>query len=158
MNVNQENGNIIMSEEEKYPRGIEVISGPFIINDKNQLLLCLSPKWGVWIVPGGHVNPGETTRDACIRETKEELGLDIEIVDFLSVAESFAEPPIFKRHAHFIFFNYIARLKSSHMDFNEEISETRWFDLDDVLKNPEVKISCKEGAALLKKWLAEHQK
>lgn len=146
-----------MVEEVKYPRGIEVVSGPFIINEQNQLLLCHSPKWGVWIVPGGHVEPGETSKAACIRETKEELGLDIEIIDLLNVSEGFAEPPVFKRNAHFIFFNYIAKLKNDKTCFNEEISEIRWFDLDEVQRAPEVKASCKEGAALLKEWLRKHQ-
>lgn len=147
-----------MAEEIKYPRGIEVVSGPFIINEQNQLLLCHSPKWGVWIVPGGHVEPGETAKAACIRETKEELGLDIEIVDLLNVTEGFTEPPVFKRNAHFIFFNFIARLKSDNPRFNEEISEIKWFDLDEVLNGSDVKISCKEGAKLLKEWLLNHSK
>lgn len=145
-------------ESEKYPRGIEVISGPFIINDKKQLLLCRSPKWDVWIVPGGHVEAGEKAADAAVRETKEELGLDIEIIDLLSVTEDFVSPPTFKRNAHFIFFNYVAKLKNEKLVFNDEINEVRWFDIEEAVFSPDIKLSCQEGAKSLLNWLDKHNK
>ena len=33
-----------------------------------------------WEIPGGHLNVGESPKDALIREVKEETGLDVEIV------------------------------------------------------------------------------
>lgn len=33
------------------------------------------PKGGKWCFPGGHVEPGETSREAIIREVSEELGV-----------------------------------------------------------------------------------
>ncbi|MFD7554222.1 NUDIX domain-containing protein [Streptomyces sp. NPDC059835] len=36
-----------------------------------------------WNLPGGHLNLGETPREACTREIREELGLDLEIGDLL---------------------------------------------------------------------------
>ena len=32
---------------------------------------------GTWSVPGGHIEPGENPKDTCVREVKEETGLDI---------------------------------------------------------------------------------
>jgi 8-oxo-dGTP pyrophosphatase MutT (NUDIX family) len=34
-----------------------------------------SQKWGMYSLVGGHVEPGETFRECCVREVAEELGL-----------------------------------------------------------------------------------
>lgn len=142
----------------KYPKGIEVIVGPFILNDKNELLLFTSPKWkNEWIVPGGHVEPGETLEDAVLRETKEEIGVDIEIVELFNISQNFVSPPEFKRNAHFIFIDFIAKLKSDQFVFNDEISEYKWFGLDEAASSSCVKKSCKKAAAKIKIWL-DHKK
>ena len=38
-------------------------------------------KRGKWLFPKGHVDPGETTAQAALRETEEETGLLVELVD-----------------------------------------------------------------------------
>jgi 8-oxo-dGTP diphosphatase len=43
------------------------------------------PSRGRWSMPGGFVDLGESVEDAAIRETKEEIGIDIEITDLVGV-------------------------------------------------------------------------
>lgn len=43
------------------------------------------PFEGRWVLPGGLVEPNETAREACIREAKEEVGLDVTVVDFVGL-------------------------------------------------------------------------
>ena len=55
-----------------------------IINDNDEFLLLKRANWtgkfpGLWNLPGGGVDEGETPLKAAIRETKEESGLHIEI-------------------------------------------------------------------------------
>lgn len=41
------------------------------------------PYEGSWVLPGGLVERDETAREACIRETKEETGLDVTVEEFV---------------------------------------------------------------------------
>lgn len=43
------------------------------------------PFEGCWVLPGGLVERDETAREACIRETKEEVGLTVEIETFVGL-------------------------------------------------------------------------
>ena len=42
--------------------------------------------YGTWAVPGGHIEQFETLKEAGLRETKEETGLDIELIDEYPIA------------------------------------------------------------------------
>ncbi|ELY35512.1 NUDIX domain-containing protein [Natronorubrum tibetense] len=43
------------------------------------------PFEGSWVLPGGLVERDETARGACVRETKEEVGLDVTIEEFVGL-------------------------------------------------------------------------
>lgn len=41
----------------------------------NKILLLQKPRRGWWVAPGGKMEPGESVRDSCIREFREETGI-----------------------------------------------------------------------------------
>lgn len=41
----------------------------------NQALMLKKPRRGWWVAPGGKMEPGESVRDSCIREFREETGV-----------------------------------------------------------------------------------
>lgn len=43
----------------------------------DQLLLLQKPRRGWWVAPGGKMEPGESVKDACVREFREETGIYI---------------------------------------------------------------------------------
>ena len=51
----------------------------FVVHD-GAVLLHYHQKLARWLPPGGHVDPDELPNHAAIRETREEVGLEIEIV------------------------------------------------------------------------------
>lgn len=70
-----------------YPPKHIVSAAAIIVNDKNEIVLIKGPRRG-WEMPGGQVEEGESIRDAAIRETKEECGLDIVVTRFCGVFQN----------------------------------------------------------------------
>ncbi|HEY4600469.1 MAG TPA: NUDIX domain-containing protein [Cerasibacillus sp.] len=64
-----------------------VSAATVVINDKNEILLIKGPIRG-WEMPGGIVEVGESLKDGAIRETKEETGIDIEIIRFCGIFQN----------------------------------------------------------------------
>ena len=58
-----------------------------MINEENEILLIKGPMRG-WEMPGGQVEEGESLKDAAIRETKEETGIDIEVLKFCGIFQN----------------------------------------------------------------------
>jgi 8-oxo-dGTP pyrophosphatase MutT (NUDIX family) len=51
----------------------------FVI-DKGRVVLMRHPTTGLWLPPGGHVEPGETPDQTAVREVAEETGLTVELL------------------------------------------------------------------------------
>lgn len=137
-----------------FPRGVEVIVGPYIINEKNQVMFCKSPKWkDQWVICGGHVEAGETLQNALKREVKEELGVEIDVKELINVGEMIVSPPEFKRNAHFVFIDFIAYLKDENFKLNEEISEYQWFDIDEAINRDDIRDSYTIALNKIKDWI-----
>jgi nucleoside triphosphatase len=109
---------------QSYP---EATVGGLIVNDKGEILLVRSYKWGnKYTVPGGHIELGERSEAAIKREVKEEVGLDVEPVKLLMVQEAIF-PVDYVKHEHYIFMDYLCRSKSSAVNVDgEEIQEYLW--------------------------------
>jgi 8-oxo-dGTP diphosphatase len=58
-----------------------------VLNDKQEILLIKGPRRG-WEMPDGQVEEGESIKEAAIRETKEESGIDIEITKFCGISQN----------------------------------------------------------------------
>ncbi|WP_411844211.1 NUDIX hydrolase [Salinicoccus sp. HZC-1] len=64
-----------------------VSAATIVLNDQKEILLIKGPMRG-WEMPGGIVEEGESLKDAAIRETKEESGIDIEVLKFCGVFQN----------------------------------------------------------------------
>lgn len=55
-------------------KNVQRVTNCVLVKD-NQVLLLKKPRRGWWVAPGGKMEPGESVRDACIREYREETGV-----------------------------------------------------------------------------------
>jgi 8-oxo-dGTP pyrophosphatase MutT (NUDIX family) len=53
------------------------VTGSAIVIGPRGVLLHRHKRLGLWLQPGGHLEPGETPWDAALREAREETGLDL---------------------------------------------------------------------------------
>ena len=67
--------------------GIETIARGVCVRD-GKLLLCRAAGGSSTYLPGGHIEFGETGRQALVREVKEELGVESSTGQFLGVVEN----------------------------------------------------------------------
>ncbi len=56
-----------------------------VFDDKRKVLLVKRTDNGLWCIPGGHVDLGETLAQACLRELYEETGLRAEVVRLIGI-------------------------------------------------------------------------
>lgn len=115
-------------------KGPEVTVSAIIRNPKGEILLCKSAKWNnQYVIPGGHVEYGETLEEAVHREVKEETGLDVTDLQFISLQESIDEKQ-FHEARHMLFVDYSCRADTTEVVLNDEADEYAWVDPAEVLK------------------------
>ncbi|PRQ44461.1 putative hydrolase [Rosa chinensis] len=98
-----------------------------LIEHDNMVLLCkrnIQPSYGLWTLPAGYLEIGESAAEGAIRETWEEACAEVEIVS------PFAQLDIPLIGQTYIIF--LARLKKAQFSPGPESSECRLFALDDI--------------------------
>ena len=109
--------------------GIETIARGVCFRE-GRLLLCRAKGGATTYLPGGHIEFGETGRQALVREVKEELGLDAGTGAFLGVVEnSFMQKG--RPHSE-INLVYELLLPDAAAEAKEDWIEFEWRDLSDL--------------------------
>ena len=110
--------------------------GALIFNSQGKIFLMKSYKWkGKYVVPGGHIELGETMEQALKREIKEETGLDIYGVEFLCLQE-FIFDQRFWQKKHFLFLDFICKTKNTKVKLNSEGQNYLWVYPQEALQMP----------------------
>ena len=131
---------------DKYPK---IIVAVYVIFEKDGKTLLLKRENtgyfdGFYSLPAGHLDGNETSRDAAVREVKEEVGLDIKAGDLQLVHFIHRKSPIPVIHERFDLYFHLKKWhgepKNAEPHKHEEI---RWFAKGRLPENmvPEVRFA-----------------
>lgn len=133
-----------------------IASATIFLNHKNELLIVKPNYRDGWLTPGGTVEAFESPRAGCIREIKEEIGLDIPNVTLLGI--NYVQGTLSNGEKdegiHFVFYGgvldekHIAQIKLQKEELEEFKFET--LDIACTLLNERLGKRIQEGMIALK--------
>jgi 8-oxo-dGTP diphosphatase len=84
------------------------------------------PAHGLYTLPGGGVELGETLEQAVIREVREETALAIEPIGLAGFRQAIARDAAGRVERHFVILPFAARWIAGEVSLNEELPEAHW--------------------------------
>lgn len=117
-----------LAEDVGYPTA-KVGASTTVFNDEGQILLIKradSKKWGR---PAGAVDPNESAREAAIRETKEETGLEAEITNLIDV---YSELPSDRNPHTIVMVSYMGEITGGAPRTSHESEAVSYWDIEEV--------------------------
>jgi ADP-ribose pyrophosphatase YjhB (NUDIX family) len=117
-----------VSAAREYPDRPFLAVSVAIVREGKLLLVRRSnpPAKGLWTLPGGVVEAGETLMETGAREVLEETGIVCEPVALIGHREAIGRDQAGKVKRHFVILPFAARYVSGEIKLNEELSEARW--------------------------------
>jgi 8-oxo-dGTP diphosphatase len=104
-------------------------AGAVIRDDEGRLLLVRrgrAPSAGLWSVPGGRLEAGETPQEAAVREVREETGLEVALGQLLATVEI----------GEFLVHDFAAEVVGGQLQAGDDASEVRWCSFDEAALLP----------------------
>ncbi|GJD88403.1 CTP pyrophosphohydrolase [Methylobacterium hispanicum] len=122
------------SESRLFPARPFVGASIAVIRDDRVLLAARAnaPMRGVWTLPGGLVEAGETLAEAALRELREEVGLEARVVGVLSPTEIIDRDAEGRARHHYVVHPHAALWQGGEPVAGPEALGVRWARLDEV--------------------------
>ncbi len=108
--------------------------GVIVSDEMGRILLEKRTDSGMWGLPGGRIEPGESVSEASLREVREETGLDVEVTRLLGVYSDPSERIVTfpDNVVHLIDIVLEAKVVSGDLTCSEESEELRFFHVPDL--------------------------
>lgn len=107
---------------------------------------------GKWSLIGGFLDRDETTEEGARREIREETGWSVKNLKLFKINDSPNRPKEDRQNVDVIF---IAEVDKQDKTEDEEVTETRWFDLTELPPKEEIAFDHSDSLDLYKRYLTE---
>jgi 8-oxo-dGTP diphosphatase len=121
-----------MSRE--YPARPILGVGAVVVSDGRALLVKRGkqPAKGVWSIPGGKVEVGETIRAAAVREVREETGLLIEVGKRLEILERIFRDATGRVKYHYVLIDFAAVAVGGVLSAASDAAQASFFTAEEI--------------------------
>jgi 8-oxo-dGTP diphosphatase len=115
-----------------YPDRPVVGVGAVVLDGERVLLVKRGrePLLGVWTLPGGAVELGETMREAVARELREETGLAVEVGPIVETLEQIRADRTGRVEYHYVLVDFLCRATGGEPSAASDAADVDWVPLD----------------------------
>ena len=126
--------NGIKRESSIYPQSPRVAVGAFVFKDDRIVLVQRgqSPAKGLWAIPGGSMELGETLQEAAEREIREETGLEIKAREPVFTFDVIERDDTDRIRYHYVIVDMLAEYVSGTLQPGDDARDARWVSARDM--------------------------
>jgi ADP-ribose pyrophosphatase YjhB (NUDIX family) len=102
--------------------------------DRRKVLLTRRADNGRWCLPGGHFEPGEDVTEACVREMREETGLEVRVTRLIGVYSSPNTVLDYGGRGRFqvVALNFEVEAIGGRLGLSDETTEAGYFTVEEI--------------------------
>ncbi|MCE8544765.1 NUDIX hydrolase [Ruegeria pomeroyi] len=104
-----------------------------VVIHEGQVLLAQrgkDPGRGLWGFPGGHVEWGETVREAALRELREETAIEARAQSYLTHFDLIHHDDNGQAVVHYLLVGVLCRYQGGTLQAGDDAMDARWFPID----------------------------
>ena len=125
---------VLLVDNRRYPSHPIPGVGAIVVGPAGLLLVRRDkdPGKGLWSIPGGAIELGETQNDAVVREVMEETGVQCVVLELVSTADLVTLDSEGRIEYHYLLNHYLARGLTMETQPETPVAEVTWFPLDSL--------------------------
>jgi mutator protein MutT len=127
-------GDEMKGPKREYPEIPLVGVGTVTIKNGKILLVrrAFDPGAGKWSIPGGLVEVGEKLSEAAMRETEEETGIQVEILELINVFDMIDLDDARRVKYHYVLVDFLSKPIGGKERTCDEVTDIKWVTFDEA--------------------------